>query len=125
MEHGWNEIDRVKPKYSGKTFSPCHLVHHKYHMDWPGIETGPPRWGGRLLTAWAMARPQKQYAVPPINRPLVIRTANYPDRLGPSANFVENSTKLICREITGYRIEYSTVKCYGCRELQIMRGRKV
>jgi hypothetical protein len=27
--------------------------------------------------------------------------------------------------MTGYRIEYSAVKCYGCLELQIRRGRKV
>jgi hypothetical protein len=38
----------------------------------------------------------------------------YPDRLGPSGSFVENSAKLISLEISGYRIEYSTVKCYGC-----------
>jgi len=33
--------------------------------------------------------------------------AGYPDRLGPSGKFVENSTKLSCLEITG------TVQCYG------------
>jgi hypothetical protein len=38
MEHRWNEIDRVKPKYSGKNVSQCHIVHHKSHMDCPGIE---------------------------------------------------------------------------------------
>jgi hypothetical protein len=32
---------------------------------------------------------------------LVIRTANYPDRLGPSGIFVENSTKLTCLEVSG------------------------
>jgi hypothetical protein len=29
--------------------SQCHSVHQKSHMDWPGIEPGPP--------AWAMVRP--------------------------------------------------------------------
>jgi hypothetical protein len=43
MEHGWNEIDRRKPKYSGKNLSQCHFVYHKSHMDSPGIEPGPPR----------------------------------------------------------------------------------
>jgi hypothetical protein len=33
MENGWNEIDRGKPKYSGKNLSQCHFVHHKSHMD--------------------------------------------------------------------------------------------
>ena len=35
--------------------------------------------------------------------------AGYPDRLVSSGKFVENSTKLTCLEITGFRIEYSTV----------------
>jgi hypothetical protein len=65
------------------------------------------------------------YSINPIIRTLVIRIANYPNPLGPSGNFVEDSAKLICLEITGYRIEYSTVKCYGCLELQIRRGGKV
>ena len=39
-------------------------------------------------------------------RTLVIRKANYPDRLGPSGIFVENSKKLTCLEVIGYRIKY-------------------
>jgi hypothetical protein len=56
---------------------------------------------------------------------LVNRIANYLDQLGPSGNFVGNSTKLICLEITGYQIEYSAVKCYGYLELQIRCGQKI
>jgi hypothetical protein len=48
----------------------------------------------------------------------------YPDQLGPSGNSVENSTQLICLEMIGYQIEYST-KCYGCLEPQIRCGQKV
>jgi hypothetical protein len=66
-----------------------------------------------------------KYSITPITRMLVIRLANCLDRLGPAGNFVENSTQLICLEMTGYRIMYSAVKCYGCLELQIRRGRKV
>jgi hypothetical protein len=44
MEHRWNEIDRGKPKYSGKNLSQCHFVHYKSHMNWPWIEPGPTRW---------------------------------------------------------------------------------
>jgi hypothetical protein len=32
-----------KPKYSEKTLSQYHFVHHKSDMDRPGIEHGPPR----------------------------------------------------------------------------------
>jgi hypothetical protein len=46
--------------------------------------------------------------------------ANYPDRLGRSGKFVENSAKVTCLEITGYRIKYSTV--LWLLELQIRRG---
>jgi len=33
----------------------------------------------------------------------------YPDRLGLLGKYIETSTKLICLEITGYRIKYCTV----------------
>ena len=49
--------------------------------------------------------------------------AVYPDRLGYSGKFVENSTKLTCVEVTGCRIKYSTV--LWLIEQQIRRGRKV
>jgi len=54
-----------------------------------------------------------KYSRTPLIRTLVIRTTNCPDRLGPSGKFVENSTKLYCLELTGYRIKYSTVQCCG------------
>jgi hypothetical protein len=54
-----------------------------------------------------------KYSITPIIRTLVVRISNNPDRLGPSSNFVENSRKLICVEITGYRIVYSTVMFYS------------
>jgi len=34
-------MDRGKQKYSEKHLSQYHLVHHKSHVDWPGIEPGP------------------------------------------------------------------------------------
>ena len=49
------------------------------------------------------------YSSTPLIRKLVIWIPNYPDRFGPSGKFIENSTKLICLEISGYRIKYSTV----------------
>ena len=49
--------------------------------------------------------------------------AGYPDRLSPSSKYVENSTKLTCLELIGYRIQYSTVS--WLLELQTRRVRKV
>ena len=64
-----------------------------------------------------------KYSRTPLIRTLFFRISNYPDRLGPSVKFVENSTKLTCLEITGYRIKYSTA--LWLVELQIRRDRKV
>jgi len=64
-----------------------------------------------------------EYSRTPLIQTLVIRIANYLDRLGPSGKFVENFTKLTCLEITGYRIRYSRV--LWLLELQIRRGRNV
>jgi len=54
---------------------------------------------------------------------LIIRIANYPDRLSPSGKYIENSAKLTCLEITGFRMNYSTV--LRILELQIRRGQEV
>jgi hypothetical protein len=56
MEHRWNDIDRRKPKYSGRNLSQCHFVHYKSHMDTLD-RTRASSVRGRRLTAWAMARP--------------------------------------------------------------------
>ena len=64
-----------------------------------------------------------QYSGTPLIRSLVIRIANYPNQLGSSGKFVDNSIKLTCLENTGYRIKYSTVLCLI--ELQIRRVRRV
>jgi hypothetical protein len=63
------------------------------------------------------------YSRIPLSRKLVIRIPNYPNRLGSSGKHVDNSTKLTCLEITGYRIKYSTA--LWLLELQIRCGRKV
>jgi len=38
VEHWWDDRDRGKPMYSERNPSHCHIVHHKSHVDWSGIE---------------------------------------------------------------------------------------
>ena len=64
-----------------------------------------------------------KYHRTPLIRKLVFRISNYSDRLGTSCKSVYNSTKIICLEITAYRIKYSTVLWF--LELQDRCGRKV
>jgi len=42
VEHLQNDMDRRKPKYSEKTLLQNHFAHHKFHMDWSGIESRLP-----------------------------------------------------------------------------------
>jgi hypothetical protein len=57
MEHRWNEIDRGKPKHSGKNLSQCYLS--TTNPTWTDPRSNPGSGvRGRQLTAWAMARPQ-------------------------------------------------------------------
>jgi len=58
-----------------------------------------------------MYQVQKNYTYP---------GAGYPNRLDPSGKVVDDSTKLTCLEIAGYRIKYSTM--LWLLELQIRRG---
>ena len=64
-----------------------------------------------------------KYSSTALIRTTVIRITNNPDRLGPCNKFIENSTRLPCLAITGYRIKYS--RMLRLPELQIRRGRKV
>jgi hypothetical protein len=47
---------------------------------------------------------------------VVIRIDNYPDWLGHSRKYVDNSIKLICLEITVIRS--STIQCYGLQNFK-------
>jgi hypothetical protein len=67
---------------------------------WSGL-----RWGYGIHNNEEVEIVVREYSRTPLIRTLFIRIANYPDRLGPKGKFVENSTKLTCLEITGYRIK--------------------
>jgi hypothetical protein len=43
MELFWDDSDKGKPKYSEINLSRCHFFKHQSHVDWSGIESGPPR----------------------------------------------------------------------------------
>jgi hypothetical protein len=62
---GWLMIveQLVERKLSGETevfgenLLQNHFFHHKSHITWAGIESGPSLWEARI-TAWAMIRPK-------------------------------------------------------------------
>jgi hypothetical protein len=71
MEHRWNKIDRENPKYSGKNLSQFHFVHHNSHMDWPGIEPGPPQWERHSVTLPAeIFVMRKRFLTLPLAKPI-------------------------------------------------------
>jgi hypothetical protein len=43
MEQWCNDSDRGKLKYREKNMETLPIAYHQYHMDWPGIEPGPPQ----------------------------------------------------------------------------------
>jgi len=43
MELWLNDTDKGKQKYSEKDTSKYHTVHHKSHMERPGIQPEPPQ----------------------------------------------------------------------------------
>jgi hypothetical protein len=50
MNRWWNDTDNIKPQKLERNLSQYHCVHHKSHMEWPGIKPGPtPKpWHGHL-----------------------------------------------------------------------------
>jgi hypothetical protein len=58
MEHRWNEIDRGKPKYSGKKPVTVPLCPPQIPHGLTRDRTRASAVTGRRLTAWAMARPK-------------------------------------------------------------------
>ena len=42
-EHWCSDNDRGKQQQPEKNLSEWYFAHHKSHVDWPGIEYGPPR----------------------------------------------------------------------------------
>jgi hypothetical protein len=40
MDRWWNDTGRGTHTYSEKIVVDCHFVHHKSHVDWPGLEPG-------------------------------------------------------------------------------------
>jgi hypothetical protein len=44
MQHWSNDSDSTKIMFLNTHLSRCHSLHHKSHMNWPGIEPRPMQW---------------------------------------------------------------------------------
>ena len=110
----WSTVSHARPEHTRvwQTYS-----NNFYTVKWGEIglcwRNAPMSWFPNV----------QKYNRTPLIRKLVIRNSNYPYRIGSSDEFIENSTKLNCREVTGYRINHSTV--LWLLELQVRRGLKV
>jgi hypothetical protein len=82
MEHRWSEIDRGKPKYSGKNLSQCHFVHHKSHMDRPGIRLPLCLKNVIKPEIYKMPRTSSLNTAGAIIRRWEMRTVQYKDKVG-------------------------------------------
>ena len=48
-------------EYSERNLPQCHTIHHKSHMVWTGIETGPPWWDKREVFLYIQLVPRSKH----------------------------------------------------------------
>ena len=50
VDHWWNGTDRRKTKYLEKNLARYHFIHHRSHMDCPGMEAESPQLKVKLIS---------------------------------------------------------------------------
>jgi len=105
MKHLWKDTEEGNLKCFDRNPSQCHFAHHKFHIVWPGIKSGPleMKVGNRL--------PQKFYGAMQANNAEKLKKCNERNRLDDPNTCGSPFVLGLSEEIPSWRVKYRYKVC--------------